>query len=273
MHRLNTGYILATLAAIVTVGVAVKITDFSVPSSYVIGDEENPDPLILDCAYESEPNEKGIVLKWHLNGTLIYQWIPDSPPAHARTNIKPFIDTNYTVSDNAMQRHRALAIIKPMKNMTGEYTCEVGSFLNDDKRSKYLQMVVPESDLKLSVVEEYDNERGGDALSITCIAKNIYPEPKLTILPETGKFTSKSRYDAGSGLYSTTMFATVHTNQTSFVCLLNINGTDYQRSTNNSASDSSSTSPSAGNQCITTFIPLTLLSYITGIYLFTAIFH
>lgn len=68
------------------VGVAVKITDFSVPSSYVIGDE-NPDPLILDCAYESEPNEKGIVLKWHLNGTLIYQWIPDSPPAHARVSI------------------------------------------------------------------------------------------------------------------------------------------------------------------------------------------
>lgn len=66
--------------------------------------------------------------------------------------------------------------------MTGEYTCEVGSYLNDDKRSKYLQMIVPETDLKLSVVEEYDNERGGDALSITCIAKNVYPEPKLTIL-------------------------------------------------------------------------------------------
>lgn len=71
----------------IPVGNAVKITDFSVPSSYVIEDEENPNPLILDCAYESEPNEKGIVLKWHLNGTLIYQWIPDSPPAHARVSI------------------------------------------------------------------------------------------------------------------------------------------------------------------------------------------
>lgn len=99
-----------------------------------------------------------------------------------QANIKPFIDTNYTVSDNPMQRHRALAIIKPMKNMTGEYTCEVGSYVNDDKRSKYLQMIVPETDLKLSVVEEYDNERGDEALSITCIAKNVYPEPKLTIL-------------------------------------------------------------------------------------------
>lgn len=69
------------------VGNAVKITNFNVPSSYVIEDEENPDTLILDCAYEIEPNEKGIVLKWHLNGTMIYQWIPDSPPVHAFVSI------------------------------------------------------------------------------------------------------------------------------------------------------------------------------------------
>ncbi|XP_031622373.1 uncharacterized protein LOC116340193 [Contarinia nasturtii] len=268
MHKINTEYILVAFAVIITVCNAVNITDFNVPSHYVIEDEENPDSLILDCAYESVPGEEGIVLKWYLNGTLIYQWIPDKS-VHAFTHIKPFIDTNYTASDNALQRHRALAIIKPMKNMTGEYTCEIGSYKNDDKRSKHLQMIVPETDFKLNVAEHTDNE---DALSIECIAKNIYPEPKLTILPDTGKFVSKSRYDDATGLYSTTVFATVHTNQTSFVCLLNINGTEYQRSTNNSASDSSSMSPSAGNH-INIFIPLTVLSYITGIYLFTAIFH
>lgn len=77
-------YVMHTLL----VGNAVKITDFNVPSSYVIEDEENPDTLILDCAYEIEPNEKGIVLKWHLNSTMIYQWIPDSPPVHAFVSIR-----------------------------------------------------------------------------------------------------------------------------------------------------------------------------------------
>lgn len=91
-------------------------------------------------------------------------------------NIKPYIDTNYTVSDDKMQRHRALAIIKPVKNMTGEYTCQVGSFTSDDIRVKYLQMIVPETDLKLTVDKENDED-----LSIQCIVKNIYPEPKLTI--------------------------------------------------------------------------------------------
>lgn len=54
--------------------------------------------------------------------------------------------------------------------------------------------------------------------------------------PETPGFASKSRYDTGTGLWSTTTFATVRTNQTNFVCELNINGTDYKRSANNSAS-------------------------------------
>lgn len=60
----------------------MKITSFEVPSQYIIEDEENPGTLVLDCAYESEPNEPGIVLKWWLNDTTIYQWIPKeaAPP-------------------------------------------------------------------------------------------------------------------------------------------------------------------------------------------------
>lgn len=95
--------------------------------------------------------------------------------------MRHYIDTNHTASDNDMQRYRALSILKPMKNMTGEYTCSVGSYKNDDRRIQYLQMIVPETDLKLNVDELADSELG-DELSIECIAKNIYPEPKLTIV-------------------------------------------------------------------------------------------
>lgn len=90
--------------------------------------------------------------------------------------MRHYIDTNYTVSEEPMQRHRALAIIKPMKNMTGEYSCSVGSLKNDDKRRKFMQMIVPESDLELRITEIDDEP------SIECIAKNVFPSPKLTIL-------------------------------------------------------------------------------------------
>lgn len=94
--------------------------------------------------------------------------------------MRPFIDTNYTKSDNDMQRHRALAIIKPMKNMTGEYSCRVGSLNSaDDIRSQYLQMIVPETHFYLNVRKPF--EGAGNNLSVECTAKNIYPEPKLTI--------------------------------------------------------------------------------------------
>lgn len=62
--------------------------------------------------------------------------------------------------------------------------------------------------------------------------------------PDAGKFISRTRYDTVSGLYSTTTFATMRTNQTNFICFLNINGTDYQRSTNNTANGKSDEQPS-----------------------------
>lgn len=66
-----------------TVGGAVKITNFKVPSSYLIEDDEKPDsPLVLDCEYKFQPNETDIVLSWSLNGARIYQWIvEEKPPA------------------------------------------------------------------------------------------------------------------------------------------------------------------------------------------------
>lgn len=63
------------------VGSAVKITNFQVPSWHIIENEENPQPLILDCEYDFQANEEGIVLKWLLNDTEIYQWIPGSKPS------------------------------------------------------------------------------------------------------------------------------------------------------------------------------------------------
>lgn len=56
----------------------MKITNFNVPSSYIIEDDDKP--LILDCEYTFQPNESGIILLWKLNDTRIYQWIVDEKP-------------------------------------------------------------------------------------------------------------------------------------------------------------------------------------------------
>lgn len=57
----------------------MKITDLKAPDVVVIN-ENNQEPIILDCEYEMGPEEKGFVLKWMLDGSPIYQWIPSRAP-------------------------------------------------------------------------------------------------------------------------------------------------------------------------------------------------
>lgn len=88
------------------------------------------------------------------------------------------IDLNYTASDHIHHKHRALAITKPIVNMTGTYTCSVGTYQSEDKRSSHMQIIIPESDFQLKVEEAGD---GSDDIKVECSAQDVFPEPKLII--------------------------------------------------------------------------------------------
>lgn len=59
----------------ISVATAVKITNLSIPATYIL-DRNNPEPLKLDCEYEMAEKEEGFVLKWFHDSSQIYQWIP-----------------------------------------------------------------------------------------------------------------------------------------------------------------------------------------------------
>lgn len=46
------------------------------PQVHILKDPQNPELLVLDCAFELEPNETGLVIKWLRNSVNIYQFIP-----------------------------------------------------------------------------------------------------------------------------------------------------------------------------------------------------
>lgn len=75
-------------------------------------------------------------------------------------------------------KHRALAITKPVISMSGYYTCSVGTYQSEDKRSSHLQIIIPESDFQLKVEEAND---GTDNINVQCSVQKIFPEPKLII--------------------------------------------------------------------------------------------
>lgn len=79
-----------------TVGGAVKITNFKVPASYIIEDEEKPNPLILDCEYKLQSNETGIVISWNFGDTRIYQWIVEKKPPAVTVLVSIYLNSKQT---------------------------------------------------------------------------------------------------------------------------------------------------------------------------------
>lgn len=138
-------FVLITLFTSSTVCSGIKVKNLTVPQTYILDHNTvgAPKPLILDCEYETDPRDTGIVLKWFFNNFPIYQWIPNSHPIQL-PKFKPHLDTTYTVED-PKQVYRALSIQNPTWNMTGNYTCSLQSFRSSDQQSAQL-IVIGKSD-------------------------------------------------------------------------------------------------------------------------------
>lgn len=101
------------------------------------------DAVILDCDYNLGNETNGLVVKWFFKTKArpVYQWI-------ASQNSKPNdmgilrgrVDLSYMASSDPLKMHRALRIVKPNTDISGDYTCVVSTFMEEDSRTK--QMVV-----------------------------------------------------------------------------------------------------------------------------------
>ena len=187
--------------------------------------------LILDCEYEIETGENGFVLKWFLNNKQIYQWIPPIRQPQGFFQFKNRVNRTFTVSDIEMHKHRALAIVKPIRNFTGEYACSVQTFQSNDKKSAYLQMIVPESEFYLKYRRDESNH-----VLIQCSAYDMSPEPQLTLWINEHQLentTIRTKED-GDGLYATIttikliLYEMIQP-EDAIKCMLSIPGTDYRK--------------------------------------------
>lgn len=130
---------------------SVKIQKITVPSVVVMDynlnlSENSKRPnlsaqeFILDCDYDVNDHENGLVIKWFLNNSLVYQWIPPRPPI-AMSYFKNRIKNNFTISDDPFKRFRGVSVIKPLLSFSGEYSCSVATFQSSDKKSSHLQII------------------------------------------------------------------------------------------------------------------------------------
>ncbi|XP_058826823.1 uncharacterized protein LOC131686846 [Topomyia yanbarensis] len=207
-------------------------TDELVPSPRDQDRRRHNEHLILDCEYEIDAHEKGFVLKWYFNGKLIYQWIPPRRSPLGFTAMKYQVNRSYTVSDEEMHKHRALALIRPLKNFTGEYACAVSTFQSEDTRSASMLVIVPESNFVL----KYHNSDISNLVTVLCSVYGIFPIPILSLwinehqldnVSSNVLLTQTELYDSLISI-QLVLYESIQPDDV-VKCMLGINGTEYSK--------------------------------------------
>ncbi|XP_063822611.1 uncharacterized protein LOC135072577 isoform X1 [Ostrinia nubilalis] len=208
--------------------VAVNITRIEVPALVEVGTNY----VILDCEYSTGQLSPapGLVMKWFFNGSanLVYQWIPPMRPQVIGL-LKGKVDLNFRISEEPLQAYRAIKILRPTTDLSGNYTCVVSTFLEEDRQTR--SMLVYSTGKRFSFIQE---KKYVFLVTLICVAADLYPRPVMTILSQ-GKALSQAVTDMRMdswGLYTVETQAVVHDDDVAtpweeFVCVLSLPSTNY----------------------------------------------
>ncbi|CAG5054818.1 unnamed protein product [Parnassius apollo] len=132
--------------------IAIKIVKIEVPEIIQYGLQ---DAVILDCDYTYGNNTSGLVVKWFFRNKArpVYQWIVSQKPQDMGI-LRGRVDLAYRASSDPLKMHRALRIVKPDTDISGDYTCVVSTFMEEDSRTK--QMIVFGKTIKTRIIEHLE---------------------------------------------------------------------------------------------------------------------
>ncbi|XP_034825118.1 uncharacterized protein [Maniola hyperantus] len=180
---------------------SVRIMNIRVPEVFQYGTK---DAITLDCDFVTN-NVTGLVVKWFYmdRSQPVYQWIPPQKP-QALGLLKHKLDLSYKVSQNPYTQHRALRILSPGTELTGNYTCVVSTFLSEDERTRPMTIFVPET--RFDMIQDRLND---GYLNIICSVEGVFPRPELVILAGNRPLNAKSTIKIIEGRYTALTSAVV----------------------------------------------------------------
>ncbi|XP_052873137.1 uncharacterized protein LOC128278447 [Anopheles cruzii] len=209
-----------------------------VPVSGSLAEEEEPvargpvEHLVLDCEYVIEPNETGFVLKWLHNDVPIYQWIPPHRSPSSLNRMRDHVNRTFTMGNEAMHKHRALALMQPTQDFAGKYSCSVQTFQSGNIKSADLFIIVPESGFVL----KYYRSLSGDLVTVLCSVYGIFPAPEMSLWVNDYRLENGSvtEIPVADGLFDSSvsvqlvLYESLQADDV-IKCVLSIPGTDYRR--------------------------------------------
>ncbi|CAH2108808.1 unnamed protein product [Euphydryas editha] len=196
---------------------AVKIVKIVVPEIIQYGLQ---DAVILDCDYTYSNNTSGLVVKWFFKNKAmpVYQWIVSQKPQDMGI-LRGRVDLTYLASSDPLKMHRALRIVKLNTDISGDYTCVVSTFMDEDSKTKQMIVFVPETNFRL-----IQNKTDDDTVNVICAAEGAFPAPNLTLAtPESLKLVN-GRYSA---VASVTLLDEDLPSPAEFICTLRIPLANY----------------------------------------------
>ncbi|CAG5057503.1 unnamed protein product [Parnassius apollo] len=154
--------------------ISVKIVKTEVPEIIQYGLQ---DAVILDCDYTYGNNTSGLGVKWFFRNKArpVYQWIVSQKPQDMGI-LRGRVDLAYRASSDPLKMYRALRIVKPDTDISGDYTCVVSTFMEEDSRTKQMIVFVPETNFRLIL-----NKTADDTVNVICAADGAFPAPNLTL--------------------------------------------------------------------------------------------
>ncbi|XP_039287980.1 uncharacterized protein LOC111051075 [Nilaparvata lugens] len=216
----------------------VQITALRVPASVRNGSAS----VLLDCEYSLRPDEtqadSGLVVKWFFNATPapVYQWIRGNRPQELGV-LRGRLKLDHKASRHPATMHRALYILNPTTDLSGEYKCVVSTFDDEDFMIKTMTVFVPER--RLEVIQRKPSM---DSVNVTCLAEGVSPEPRLSLYIERDKGTRVPvpGVKVATTVRSTTFDVAAHAliaddtleTPTVFSCQMKIPNADYVRRKN-----------------------------------------
>ena len=175
-----------------------------------------------------------MVLKWYLNSKTIpiYQWIPPSHP-QGLGKFKGFIDLDFEISRDPYTRHRALFILNPTVEMSGEYTCKISTVENEVSLTS--RMTVYAQPRKVTI---WNDQMHNGQIKISCLVDHVFPRPRINISKDAGehKFKVKNTEEEvkkfPDGAWRVLQYVVLNNSfldiENLFTCDISIPGTNYK---------------------------------------------
>ncbi|OWR41063.1 hypothetical protein KGM_205788 [Danaus plexippus plexippus] len=136
---------------------------------------------------------------------------------------------DFKISDEPLQAYRAIKILKPTTDLSGNYTCVVSTFIEEDRQTRSMLVYSPGRNFDFVQEKKYVF-----LVTLICTMEDVYPKPEVVITAQgipLKQSVSEMKMDSW-GLYTVTVKTVVHDDDVTtpyqeYVCTLSIPSANY----------------------------------------------